>query len=536
MSEEASARIPKNFAPEKYTITFDPNGGTGTMNDITNARDNFTLPQTDYIAPEGKAFKAWSVNGDERRDCDTIQVYSNTEIKAIWEDIPNVDNKRILQLVNTSTSTDKLTLYVESTDAEGGFIWPDYISSTITVRGKYLFEREDGVKIFYPFLYTLTPDWVSSFKSNSLNSRFIDQQDGDDYTCIINGITFKALADNWHDAIIGEQDETLEKYTVSFDANGGTGTMNDVTDIRGHYVLPSCTFTAPAGQVFQGWEVNGVKYAVGDIITVLSNTTVKAVWGYGPIVDEVRKVYFENESETEASLTLFIQSTTSEYPFVSTLCSGNVEEVTGQYLYMSESGAASLYPFSLSINNWVYDFGSISDAVYDRLSGETLLATVDGVNFSAESWQKAIIGEKVTAAYLDEQIAANNPRIAKMKLYEPEKDFGLYIIALTTDNPDGFTWPDMTRQVNVTGKYVFIRESTQEVLGSYNLKYRLGGPGGESWSSHFESNTINAGFGDEQISGAMHAAVQYDPNDVSLWVNFTLEDAIWQRVILGRVD
>lgn len=41
-------------------------------------------------------------------------------------------------------------------------------------------------------------------------------------------------------------------YTVSFNANGGTGTMSDVTGISGSYTLPSCTFTAPSGKQFKG--------------------------------------------------------------------------------------------------------------------------------------------------------------------------------------------------------------------------------------------------------------------------------------------
>ena len=38
-------------------------------------------------------------------------------------------------------------------------------------------------------------------------------------------------------------------YTVSFDANGGTGTMADVTTAS-PYTLPNCAFTAPEGQEF----------------------------------------------------------------------------------------------------------------------------------------------------------------------------------------------------------------------------------------------------------------------------------------------
>ena len=45
-------------------------------------------------------------------------------------------------------------------------------------------------------------------------------------------------------------------YTVSFDANGGTGSMADVTDVSGEYTLPACGFTAPEGQRFKGWATS----------------------------------------------------------------------------------------------------------------------------------------------------------------------------------------------------------------------------------------------------------------------------------------
>jgi len=67
-------------------------------------------------------------------------------------------------------------------------------------------------------------------------------------------------------------------YTVSFNANGGTGTMADVTDISGEYTLPANGFTAPAGKQFKAWSVGGVEKAAGDKITVTANTTVTAVW------------------------------------------------------------------------------------------------------------------------------------------------------------------------------------------------------------------------------------------------------------------
>ena len=67
-------------------------------------------------------------------------------------------------------------------------------------------------------------------------------------------------------------------YTVSFAANGGSGTMADVNNVSGEYTLPACGFTAPNGQRFKAWLVGGNEKAVGDKITVTANTTVTAVW------------------------------------------------------------------------------------------------------------------------------------------------------------------------------------------------------------------------------------------------------------------
>ena len=67
-------------------------------------------------------------------------------------------------------------------------------------------------------------------------------------------------------------------YTVSFNANGGTGSMADVTGVSGEYTLPANGFTAPDGKQFKAWSVGGVEKAAGDKITVTANTTVTAVW------------------------------------------------------------------------------------------------------------------------------------------------------------------------------------------------------------------------------------------------------------------
>ena len=68
-------------------------------------------------------------------------------------------------------------------------------------------------------------------------------------------------------------------YTVSFNANGGTGTMADVTGVSGSYTLPANGFTAPLGQQFKGWARSASGAVITDAsITVTENTTLYAIW------------------------------------------------------------------------------------------------------------------------------------------------------------------------------------------------------------------------------------------------------------------
>ena len=69
------------------------------------------------------------------------------------------------------------------------------------------------------------------------------------------------------------------EFIVTFDGNGGTGSMEPVTVEEGsRYVLPACGFTAPDGQEFKAWEIGGIEYNAGDGYVVLGNTEIKALW------------------------------------------------------------------------------------------------------------------------------------------------------------------------------------------------------------------------------------------------------------------
>ena len=74
--------------------------------------------------------------------------------------------------------------------------------------------------------------------------------------------------------------DPVTTYTVRFNANGGTGTMADVTGVpAGAYTLPANGFTAPAGKQFKGWST-GASGAVlaGTTYNVTGDVTLYAIW------------------------------------------------------------------------------------------------------------------------------------------------------------------------------------------------------------------------------------------------------------------
>ena len=78
--------------------------------------------------------------------------------------------------------------------------------------------------------------------------------------------------------------EASHTHTVSFNANGGTGTMADVTGVSGEYTLPACTFTAPANKQFKGWATSASGTVItGTSITVSADTKLYAIWEPIPV-------------------------------------------------------------------------------------------------------------------------------------------------------------------------------------------------------------------------------------------------------------
>ena len=153
----------KTEVPAKYiTISFDPNGGTGTMKPMrVKAGVGYTLPECTFTPPEGKEFAGWlAVNGNVYPAGHDVYSTYDQSLKATWKD------------------------------------------------------------------------------------------------------------------------KKVAEVTISFDPNGGTGTMQPMTVKSGeNFTLPECTFTPPEGKEFAGWlAANGTVYPAGDIAFSTTDSVLKATW------------------------------------------------------------------------------------------------------------------------------------------------------------------------------------------------------------------------------------------------------------------
>ena len=96
----------------------------------------------------------------------------------------------------------------------------------------------------------------------------------------------------------------LADFTITFNGNGGSGSMEPVTVKAGtNYILPACGFTAPADQEFQAWEISGAEYEGGDSYTVDRDTEIKALWENSVITPTTYTVTVGNDGNGTGTAT-----------------------------------------------------------------------------------------------------------------------------------------------------------------------------------------------------------------------------------------
>ena len=229
----------KTEVPAKYiTISFDPNGGTGTMKPMrVKADENYTLPECTFTPPEGREFVGWlAVNGKVYPAGTKVISSYDQSFKATWKD------KEAAEITITF-------------DPNGG---------TGTMQPMKV---KSGEKFKLPKC-TFTPPEGKEFAGWLAVNGYVYPA-GD----IVSSVGSSVLKATWKDTGAAE-------ITISFNPNGGTGSMQPMKVKSGeNFTLPECTYTPPEGKEFAGWlAVNGNVYHAGNVATFSIDQTLKATW------------------------------------------------------------------------------------------------------------------------------------------------------------------------------------------------------------------------------------------------------------------
>ena len=240
----------------KVTVQDCENGSITVLNATETAEDGTPLFYKDErvmlsIAPdEGYMLSALSVNDTPA----TVAVGDDTYTFAQPE-----------ENVTITATFEKRNEHTVTFDANGGSEpedLPEEVTTAMPAK-KVL----HGSEYYLPECEFIAPE----------NQQFKAWQiDGTEYpvsapVTVTADITVKAL---WKDA-----PPAPAEYTVRFNANGGGGTMADVTGVSGSYTLPSCGFTEPEGKQFKGWSTSADGSVIsGTTYEVSSDTTFYAIW------------------------------------------------------------------------------------------------------------------------------------------------------------------------------------------------------------------------------------------------------------------
>lgn len=267
-----------HFEPNSFTVQYNANGGTGDMESQTfqyAGTGNVCLNQNAFVRP-GYRFLGWSETSGEQNvvyadkakflgvpanDGATVTLY------AQWEELP------VITIDYTPFPEDLGTVKLNPAQPEE----PS--------------EEDLAPQSIYTVSETGSPDHqVHTFqgataqpKDGCIFKGWYDQQKNQCSTA--QRFVPQAGTDNLYQSGSYVAVFEAQQYTLRFDANGGEGTMGDLTYTHGQdQSLTKCGFTR-AGYDFLGWATaadGNVAYHDQQSLSITQDTTLYAVWKQQP--------------------------------------------------------------------------------------------------------------------------------------------------------------------------------------------------------------------------------------------------------------
>ena len=184
----------------------------------------------------------------------------------------------------------------------------------------------------------------------------------------------------------------LADCTITFDGNGGSGSMGPVTVKAGaNYILPECGFTAPADQEFKAWEISGTEYKVGDSYTVLGDTEIKALWENSVITPTTYTVTVSNDGNGTGTAT---PSTAAAGTTITLTATPNKGYHFKEWQVIS--GGVTIKDNKFTMPNDNVEVKAVFEEDVPAPTEFTITMKTDGNGTASASHAKAIVGTEIT--------------------------------------------------------------------------------------------------------------------------------------------
>lgn len=283
------------WTPVTYTVRFDANGGTGTMDSITATYDQEVVLPKNGFTRSGYTFVGWGTSGSSKTYGED-QTVSNLKSRqddvqtlyAVWagNDVAvtvdlnyDTDNRTVSRTgvvgsnynyISSGSSAKYSELKDPTRDGWNFKGWFDAAEGGYTITSQYKFTAEDALKgktLYAHWAQAVTLTFDANGGSCYVSSKSIDR--GTAYGSLPSASLDGKVFDGWYTAAEGGQkidpdtvfNENTRLYAhyrnyqnrISFSANGGEGSMEPLTVENGVTArLPKCTFTRD-GYKFVKW-------------------------------------------------------------------------------------------------------------------------------------------------------------------------------------------------------------------------------------------------------------------------------------------